>query len=165
MKTCFLLFAVIVCIGFSGLFLGCCLEQRQNSQTPPDFEQEKAELRTYAVRQKKLRSLIAEGDVFRLKDPFAGNEFCMEVLSKDKKTAYVVWVHFFAAANPPPMRLRFRGLDKAACYLVEETGQRLMGDVLVNAGLPLPLPYGDFISETFTLKVCPKGAEEGKNER
>lgn len=128
-------------------------------------EEEKAELRTYAVRQKKLRSLIAEGDVFRLKDPFAGNEFCMEVLSKDKKTAYAVWVHFFAAANPPPMRLRFRGLDKAACYLVEETGQRLMGDVLVNAGLPLPLPYGDFISETFTLKVCPKGAEEGKNER
>ncbi len=127
-------------------------------------KEENAELRGYIARQKELRALIAEGDVYRLKDPFSGNEFCMEILSKDRKAAYAVWVNFLAAANPPPMRLRFRGLDRDSYYCVEETGQKLKGDVLMNVGLPLPLPYGDFISKTFTLKVCPDGAEEGKNE-
>lgn len=116
-------------------------------------QQEREELHGYIARQKKLRKLVADGDVYRLKDPFSGNEFCMEVVSKDRKRVYAVWVNMLAPANPPQPRLRFRGLDSEKAYRVEETGKIYGGDVLMNAGLPLPLPYGDFISGTFTLSA------------
>lgn len=64
MKTCFLLFAVIACIGFAGLFLGCCQEMRPVSPEP-DFEQEKAELRSLArhcgIPESQCNSLSALG--------------------------------------------------------------------------------------------------------
>jgi len=51
------------------------------------------------------------------------------------------------------MRLTLRGLDPALDYQDVETGKIYGGDELMNYGLIVKKPWGDYCSEQFHLKA------------
>ena len=86
--------------------------------------------------------LIQSGDYYRLTGltgPFAA----WEQVSPDRREALVSLVYGPNHAAAPFRVLRFKGLDPALRYQVNGQGA-YAGDVLMNAGWPLPLPAGDY---------------------
>jgi alpha-galactosidase len=66
------------------------------------------------------------------------------VVSPDKGEALVTHVTILAPPNAPQRFLRLKGLDAAAKYQIDNFVRR--GDALMNIGLPIPYPSGDFVS-------------------
>lgn len=130
--------AAIASLGATGY------ELDTQKMTKEDCETAKRQIIAY----REISDLILRGDVHRLLNPFKGNRFCMEAVSKDKKKVYVVGEEILGESNEKIQRVKLRGLDPDQKYLFRETGQILFGKTLMNAGLVLPnLP--DFGSWTW----------------
>lgn len=112
-----------------------------------DFEEVKRQTEFY----KKWRSLLQQGDLYRLRSPFDSSETAWVVVSPDQTQAIVTYVVILAEPNPPTDYLALRGLDPAATYRVEGTSQTYRGDVLLRIGLPLDPAPGDFVSQQWVL--------------
>jgi alpha-galactosidase len=93
---------------------------------------------------KEVRQLLLRGDLYRLCSPFDSNEAAWMVVSPDKGEALVTHVTILAPPNAPQRFLRLKGLDAAAKYQIDNFVRR--GDALMNIGLPIPYPSGDFVS-------------------
>jgi alpha-galactosidase len=93
---------------------------------------------------KQVRQLLLRGDLYRLCSPFDSNEAAWMVVSPDKGEALVTHVTILAPPNAPQRFLRLKGLDAAAKYQIDNFVRR--GDALMNIGLPIPYPSGDFVS-------------------
>lgn len=95
----------------------------------------------------KYNPLIRNGDFYRLADPFKQSKYdAWMFVSKDKSEALLEYVQVLKEPAVPPRLLRFRGLDKNAVYIHEETGKRYSGAFLMNAGFIIPEMWGDFQS-------------------
>ena len=117
--------------------------------------EEKETVREQTKRFKGWWQLIQEGDYYRLTDPFGGGAFtAWEHVSGDRREALVSIVMETARATPPFSVLRLRGLDAGALYQVNGSEELWRGDVLMNAGWPLPLPTGDY--QAMQLYLCAK---------
>ena len=118
--------------------------------TDEDKEGVKAQIEKY----KRADNLILSGDIYRLSNPLESNYFCMLVVSKDKREAYVVGerglcIPFWSDKFYP--RIRLQGIDHNAFYEIEELKTVLSGGALMEAGIPLP-KTGDFGSWAWNLK-------------
>lgn len=95
--------------------------------------------------------LIQNGDYYRLTGlsaPFTA----WEQVSPDRREALVSVVYGAAQAAAPFRILRLKGLDPAARYQVNDQGV-YPGNVLMNAGWPLPLPEGDYQAMQLWLRA------------
>ena len=102
---------------------------------------------------KEHRELLAHGALYRLRDPFQGNEAAWMVVSTDRSEALVVHVNIQVEANGMNGLLRLQGLDVDGSYEIRGIApKRINGDILLNAGLQVPLPRGDFSSNCWHLK-------------
>ena len=103
----------------------------------------------------KYNDLVREGDYYRLAS-FSENHLydSWMVVSKDQKEALVTFVNVHNRPNYKPFRLRLSGLLPDRKYLLLETGESFYGDVLMNGGLLVSRPWGDFKSQLFTLKIA-----------
>ncbi len=113
------------------------------------------ELSTIAENIKKYRAtekLILRGDLYRRENRLHGNCMSQTVVSKDKKTAMMV---FYQALNPHNGDLiaRAAGLDPHKHYRIEELDMTLSGSVLCNVGFFLERMPGDFDAVLFTLNA------------
>lgn len=113
---------------------------------------EKEEVRAQIRLYKQLRSLLAGGDLYRLRSPFHGNEAAWIVVSPDRSEALVTHVTILAEANRPPVRLPLRGLDADSAYRLGEENTTFRGDFLMRIGLSVPEVSGDFISHQWHLR-------------
>ena len=91
---------------------------------------------------KEHYDLIQYGDYYRLTGP-SGPFTAWEQVSPDRREALVSVVYGAARAAAPFRVLRLKGLDPALRYQVDGQGA-YPGDVLMNAGWPLPLAGGDY---------------------
>ena len=87
---------------------------------------------------RRVWDLVAQGDYYRLGDPFQQEPFCgwMHV-SEDRSRALVGVVMGVGHANPIRRHLRLKGLDPQRDYMVN--GEVYGGDALMYAGLALPV--------------------------
>ncbi|OIK14671.1 alpha-galactosidase [Bacillus sp. MUM 13] len=127
-------------------------------------EEEREEIKAQVSLYKQRRSLIRDGDFYRLLNPFHGNETAWIVVSKDGKEALAGWYKVLGGANPPKLQtLRLAGLDESLVYEVQGEDRYYYGDELMNSGLPLPTEFngansqhairgGDYQSQIFYLK-------------
>lgn len=114
-------------------------------------EEERALIRKQVAFFKEHYDLIQNGDYYRLTDlsaPFTA----WEQVSPDRREALVSLVYGAAHAAAPFRILRFKGLNPAFRYQVNGQGT-YTGDVLMNAGWPLPLPAGDHRAEQLYVKA------------
>lgn len=114
--------------------------------------QKDKEVVTRQVQQyKKLWQLVSDGDYYRLTDPFQDTPYtAWEHVSQDKRQALVSLVTGSAFAAPPFMALKLKGLDPALRYRISGEDTVYPGDVLMQAGYPLPMLMGDYQS----LQLC-----------
>lgn len=113
-----------------------------NKTTPEEREVIKRQVAFF----KEHYDLIQLGDYYRLTDPFANGPYtAWEQVSPDRREALVSLVTTSLQAAAPFRTLRLKGLDPALTYRVN--GQEAYpGDMLMNAGYPLPVFQGDYQS-------------------
>ena len=93
-----------------------------------------------------------------------GNEVCWQHTTEDGARVDVMDLHILSGPNQPFRRVRLRGLDPDAVYVLGADGSRHEGQALMSHGLPLPpmammwtgetayLPRGDFVSALLVLR-------------
>ena len=102
---------------------------------------------------RKYYPLIIKGDYYRLTDPFReGPCAAWEQVSPDRREALVSLVTGSAHAAPPFSVLRLKGLDPCLTYQINGQGA-YPGDVLMEAGWPLPMLQGDYQSMQLYLSA------------
>ena len=106
--------------------------------------EEKETVRRQTAFFKEHCELIHDGDYYRLSDPFRNGPYtAWEHVSSDKREALVSLVTGPFRGAPPFLTLRIKGLDPALRYRVNGEGS-WSGDVLMQAGWPLPILLGDY---------------------
>lgn len=102
---------------------------------------------------KALRSLTANGDFYRLANPFEGNLCGWAVISKDKTEAFVCFARILLRTNEYYTHVKVKGLDPDKKYVDSVSGKTYMGDMLMNRGIYIEFPHGDFKTVTMKLKA------------
>lgn len=118
------------------------LELDPNGLSGPELLELKNEIAFY----KKIRKLVQFGDLYRLRNPFKENTAAWMYVSGDRRNAFVTCFNTLAVPNAPLEFLRLDGLDADREYEDSKAGKVYGGDELMNAGLPIPVPEGDFQS-------------------
>jgi alpha-galactosidase len=130
--------------------------------------EEREEIKEQVAFYKAHRSLIRDGQFYRLLSPFTENETAWMVVSQDLTEVLVGWYKVLATPSSRKQQtLRLSGLDESKTYSVIESGKTYYGDELMNVGLPLPIEFngvngqlaqrgGDFQSQVFYLKSTEK---------
>ena len=100
----------------------------------------------------KYNDLIREGDYFRIANYSENHEYdCIEVVSKDKKEALVIFIQVLAMPNHQSRRIRLKGLDDRFMYEIEGDDKEYGGDVLMYAGINIKRLFGDFKGQLIHL--------------
>ncbi|HVU34169.1 MAG TPA: alpha-galactosidase [Opitutaceae bacterium] len=114
--------------------------------------EEMTELATLIAQHRQWQTLLATGDLYRLRNPSTDGEAAWMVVRADRREALVFHVTILTEANAPLRRLRLRGLDAKTQYRDVETGYRLGGDALMAHGL-VWADDGDFRARCFHLQA------------
>ncbi|MBD3919916.1 alpha-galactosidase [Paenibacillus sp. PR3] len=115
-------------------------------------EEEREIIRLQVAFVKGNRTLIQQGDFYRLLDPFQGQETAWCVVSADQDEALAGFYQALNMANRPWRRLKLAGLAEGKRYCVNSDKTRIhYGDELMSAGLvidnrELSASGGDFAS-------------------
>ncbi|SET97561.1 alpha-galactosidase [Paenibacillus sp. NFR01] len=131
-------------------------------------EAEKALAAKQIAQYKEIRTLVQQGDMYRLLSPFEGRgDTAWMFVSEDKSEAFVAYFRVLAEPNGPLRRLQLKGLDPNQNYTLETGaaadgqspfdalvgGGAWGGDRLMKIGLTVSDLRGDFTSCTFRLKA------------
>lgn len=126
-----------------------------NTLSPEEIEVVKEQIECY----KKNRKLLHQGDFYRLKSPFEGNDVAWMVVSENREEAIAAYFQILNPANAGWLRLRLQGLDEETLYRVtmdDKTGE-YYGSELMHAGIPIDRKWfsgevGDFASVMMFIK-------------
>ena len=115
-------------------------------------EEEKKEAKLQISEYKEIRELIQYGDMYRLIDPFKGNETAWMFVSEDKTEAFISYFKVLAVPNESMKKMTLRGLDPNIDYRVIGKQGFYGGDELKYSGLNIPELNGDYCSVTWRIK-------------
>ena len=103
----------------------------------------------------KYNDLVREGDYYRIASYAENREYdCYMVVSKDQKEALFTFVQVLNRPNFHSRRICLKGLNPDCDYVVEDADNRIYGgDLLMNAGLLIQNPWGDFMGRLIHLYV------------
>lgn len=107
---------------------------------------EKEEIKQQIRFYKEIRHVIQFGSLYRLLNPFEGNEAAWLFVSEDQSEAVVGYFKVLSQPNEPLYSLRLKGLNPDFLYQHIETGMDYGGDELMYSGISIPQLKGDFMS-------------------
>jgi len=116
-------------------------------------EEERAVIREQTAFYKAHRALLHDGDYYRLSDPFRDPFAAWEHVSPDRREALACVVFNPSHASPPFLTLRLKGLNPALRYRLDGAEEAVTGACLMEAGVPLPMPAGDYQSLRLYLRA------------
>ena len=102
---------------------------------------------------REIREIVEYGDFYRLSDPFENNMGGWMSVEKDKSSAYVTLTKMLFKPNSYGGYIRLKGLDPSAKYIDKFSGRAYMGDMLMNRGMQVNFPHGDFVTYTMWLEI------------
>lgn len=100
---------------------------------------EKDKIKKQIREYKKYEELICTGTYYRLTSPFEHTHVAWMFVANDGKEVLFNDVLRDRHANQEFGYVKLKGLNPNAAYINEETGAKYHGDVLMEAGLPLPM--------------------------
>lgn len=100
---------------------------------------EKDKIKKQIKEYKKYEELICTGTYYRLTSPFEHTHVAWMFVANDGKEVLFNDVLRDRHANQEFGYVKLKGLNPNAVYINEETGAKYHGDVLMEAGLPLPM--------------------------
>lgn len=113
---------------------------------------EKIQIKEQIALHKRLENMIASGSFYRIDSPFK-NDFCSwEIVSNNKKSAFVMFASQKITPNIAGHYIKLQGLLPDKIYRVSPLSIRLSGKTLMNFGLPITGIH-DFETLTFELKA------------
>ncbi|MDQ0195433.1 alpha-galactosidase [Paenibacillus wynnii] len=121
--------------------------------------EEKELVKEQVANYKEIRTLVQQGNLYRLQSPFEGNETAWMFVTDDQREALVYYFRVMAVPNPPHRSLKLNGLNPDFNYTLEECGEVYGGDRLMQAGLSLPDEQRDYVSGCYKLKAVDKTAQ------
>ncbi len=115
-------------------------------------ESEKNLVREQIKRHRELEPLISEGDFYRIRNPFECDLCAWQLVSADKKKAYMFVGFETVHPNAKGEYLRFRGLEPAYDYYIRQLDVTVSGKTLMNAGVPVKYPLQEYVTMAFDLE-------------
>lgn len=116
-------------------------------------DEEKELVKEQVANYKQIRSLVQQGNLYRLQSPFEGNETAWMFVSDDQCEALVYYFRVMAVPHPPRRSLKLNGLNPELDYVLEASGEVYGGDRLMQIGLTLPDIQQDYVSGCYKLKA------------
>ncbi|MNJ42105.1 Alpha-galactosidase [compost metagenome] len=127
-------------------------------------DEEKEAVKVQVANYKEMHQLVQQGDLYRLKSPFEGNETAWMFVSEDKTEAVVFYFRVLAEPFPRRRRVYLDGLNPELNYklvpvdgvenrLAAYSDKVLGGDRLMQVGLIVAEEQKDFFSTWFRLKA------------
>ncbi|WNS41047.1 alpha-galactosidase [Paenibacillus sp. MMS20-IR301] len=102
---------------------------------------------------KEIRELMLRGDLYRMLNPFEGNEAAWMIVAEDAAEAYVFYCRVLAEPNPGFRTLYLQGLIAGADYRINGEERVYGGDELMYTGLRVPFHlHGDFRSQIWRIR-------------
>ncbi|WP_339310641.1 alpha-galactosidase [Paenibacillus sp. FSL M7-0896] len=104
------------------------------------FTEAEKDLATRQIAQyKEIRTLVQQGDMYRLLSPFEGSgDTAWMFVSEDKTEAFVAYFRVLAIPNPPISRLTLKGLNPELDYVIETGAKGSNGHVHGGAEASAP---------------------------
>ena len=124
-------------------------------------EEEKGEVAIQTAQYRRWSHLPTQGDLYRLRSPFEGNDAAWSFVMPNQKEALAVYFRVLARPNDEPDRLRLEGLNAESIYSVTmyegtaASGEPLLlsGARLMSFGLHIPGGHGDFASTLWHVEA------------
>lgn len=117
-------------------------------------KEEKAVCRKQIADYKNYYSIITKGDYYRLTNPFTFPDFTSwQHVSEDGRESLVSLVLTEIESNNPQRFLKVKGLIPDARYQVSGLPGTYSGQLLMSAGLPVPLELRQYESVQFYFKA------------
>ena len=114
-------------------------------------EEEKAEIPKQVEEHRGLEPLIANGDFYRLINPFTGKQCAWELVSGDKEKAYVMFAAASIRANDKSYVVKPKGLNPEYIYQVSDTDIVADGRTIMNMGIPVVKSLKEYETRTFYI--------------
>ena len=108
-------------------------------------DEEKEEIRKQIVFAKDIQNTVFNGDLYRLRSPYEGNECVWEVAAEDR--VFMMACRVLSTVNLLQHRdpkIRLRGLQESAMYRDNFTGKTYSGAMLMHRGIAPEYPQKDF---------------------
>ncbi|MGL5312165.1 MAG: GH36 C-terminal domain-containing protein, partial [Peptostreptococcaceae bacterium] len=115
-------------------------------------EEEKEIVKKQVKEYKEIRDIIQFGDLYRIFNPFEGNESAWNIVSKDKSEFVATYVKVLSLPAAPIRTIKFKGLNPDFDYENIETGEIFGGDELMNIGITIERVKEDFHSMKWTFR-------------
>lgn len=103
-------------------------------------------------KHKRLKSLIRDGEFYRLKDPFQGNVCAWQLVSENQEQAYVFVGYREVEPHAKAEYLKLKGLSPEKIYVVEQLGITVSGATLMRAGIPIQVPWKEYEVLVFDIQ-------------
>lgn len=116
--------------------------------TSEEKEMVKEQVKLY----KEIRETIQFGELYRIFNPFEGNEAAWNFVSKDKSEFIATYVRVLSVPAAPIRTIKFKGLNSDYDYKEVSTGEIFGGDELMNAGITIERIKQDFLSIQWRFK-------------
>lgn len=111
-------------------------------------ESDKEVIAAQVAHYKDIRPVVQFGKHYRLINPEQGaNEAAVQFVYEGKTV--VTYVRTLSTIEIIETTLKLKGLEEAATYRLQETGQVFSGAELMYAGLTVTLPQGDYLSQQY----------------
>ncbi|MFD2610941.1 alpha-galactosidase [Paenibacillus gansuensis] len=117
-------------------------------------DEEKQTVKAQVQMYKEIRSLVQQGDFYRLLSPFEGNQTAWMFVSEDQNEAFAAYFRVLAEPNDAIRRVRLKGLHPEKLYKLHGTEQVYSGSQLMYAGLVLPQLHGDYQSAVWRFEAA-----------
>ena len=109
---------------------------------------EKDVIAAQVAHYKDIRPVVQFGKQYRLINPEQGaNEAAVQFVYEGKTV--VTYVRTLSTIETIETTIKLKGLEEAATYCLQETGQVFSGAELMYAGLTVTLPQGDYLSQQY----------------
>lgn len=116
-------------------------------------DEEFEEIKRQIEYEKKIQSLMLNGDLYRLISPYESNYCSWEVVSKDKKQAFLFGCKILAVAQTKGEIVKMRGLKENCMYKDTSTGEIYSSDMLMNRGIRMNYNMSDFATVSRIFEI------------
>lgn len=116
-------------------------------------EEEKEIVKDQIKEYKDIREIIQFGDLYRIFNPFDGNESAWNIVSKDKTQFVATYVKVLSLPAAQIRIIKFKGLNPEYLYKDVETGEIFAGDELMNVGITIERVKQDFYSKKWIFRI------------
>lgn len=116
-------------------------------------EEERERVKEQIIFYKQNYHLIHDGEYYRLTNPEKNHDYAAwQFVKEDGSEALLSFVQLRSRANPPYITVRVKGLKENGLYRIDGKECIYEGSALMNAGISMPVQYGDYLGKNFKIQ-------------